>query len=43
LPVILVTGYGDHNVLKEFGESRIILQKPYTEGELSATINTVLK
>ena len=43
LPVILVTGYGDHNVLKEFGESRIILQKPYTEGELSATINMALK
>jgi DNA-binding LytR/AlgR family response regulator len=33
LPVILVTGYGDLAVLKEFGESRI-LQKPHTEGDL---------
>jgi CheY-like chemotaxis protein len=33
LPVILVTGYGDLDVLKEFGESRI-LQKPFTEGDL---------
>jgi CheY-like chemotaxis protein len=33
LPVILVTGYANHERLKDFGEARI-LQKPYTEDEL---------
>jgi CheY-like chemotaxis protein len=42
LPVILVTGYGDLDVLKEFGESRV-LQKPYTEGDLAEKINAALR
>jgi YesN/AraC family two-component response regulator len=33
LPVIIVTGYGNHQVLKDFGEAQI-LQKPYAEDEL---------
>jgi FixJ family two-component response regulator len=33
LPVILVTGYGGLDVLKEFDETRI-LQKPYREDDL---------
>jgi CheY-like chemotaxis protein len=41
LPVILVTGYCDHDLLKEFGDSRI-LQKPYTEGDLVDKIAAAL-
>jgi PAS domain S-box-containing protein len=33
LPVILVTGYGNHDIIPGFRETRI-LQKPYTEDEL---------
>jgi CheY-like chemotaxis protein len=33
LPVILVTSYNNREVLKDFGEARI-LQKPYTEDEM---------
>jgi FixJ family two-component response regulator len=33
LPVILVTGYGNRELLRDFGEAQI-LQKPYTEEEL---------
>ena len=42
LPIILVTGHGDLDVLKEFGKLRI-LQKPYTEGNLVDKITAVLK
>jgi CheY-like chemotaxis protein len=41
LPVILITGYGDLDALKEFGEARI-LQKPYTEAGLVDKITTAL-
>jgi FixJ family two-component response regulator len=33
LPVILVTGDGNHEILKESGEARM-LQKPHTDDEL---------
>jgi FixJ family two-component response regulator len=42
LPVILVTGYGDIEVSKKFGESRIF-QKPYTESDLANKITAALK
>lgn len=41
LPVIVVTGYGNRDELKDFGETRI-LQKPYTEGELMEEITEAL-
>jgi PAS domain S-box-containing protein len=41
LPVILVTGYGNRETLKDFGEARI-LQKPYTEAELMEKIARAL-
>jgi CheY-like chemotaxis protein len=42
LPVIIVTGHGDLENLKEFGQSRI-LQKPYSEHDLEAIIAAALK
>ena len=39
--VILVTGYGDHDVLNEFGEARI-LPKPYTEEDLVNRVGAAL-
>ena len=41
LPVIVATGYGNREELKDFGEARI-LQKPYTEGELMGKITEAL-
>ena len=41
LPVILVTGFGNSEALKDFGEARI-LQKPYAEDELLERIARVL-
>jgi DNA-binding NtrC family response regulator len=41
LPVVLVTGYGDHEGLKEYSDSQI-LQKPYTEGDLMEKIAAAL-
>ena len=41
LPVIIVTGHGNHELLKDFGEARI-LQKPYAEAELMEKIATAL-
>jgi DNA-binding NtrC family response regulator len=41
-PVILVTGHGDLNVLKGFGESQI-LQKPYTNAGLVDKITKALR
>jgi CheY-like chemotaxis protein len=41
LPVILITGYGNREELKDLGEARI-LQKPYTEGELMGKITEAL-
>jgi PAS domain S-box-containing protein len=41
LPVILITGYSDVDVLKEFNDLRIIL-KPFTEGDLVNTISAAL-
>ena len=41
LPVILVTGDGDREIIKEFGEMRI-LHKPYTEAELMEKIASVV-
>jgi CheY-like chemotaxis protein len=41
LPVILITGHGDLDVLREFDESRI-LQKPYTESDLVDKITAAL-
>jgi DNA-binding NtrC family response regulator len=42
LPVVIVTGHGDLENLKEFGQSRI-LQKPYSEHDLEAIIAATLK
>ena len=41
LPVILMTGYSDLDILKEFNDSRIIL-KPFTEEDLFNTIGAAL-
>jgi FixJ family two-component response regulator len=41
LPVILLTGYSDPDILKELRESRIIL-KPFTEEDLVNTISAAL-
>jgi len=41
LPVIVVTGYGNREELKDLGEARI-LQKPYIEGELMEKITEAL-
>ena len=41
LPVILVTGHGNREALKDFGEARI-LQKPYAEAELKEKIASAL-
>ncbi|WP_265441256.1 PAS domain-containing hybrid sensor histidine kinase/response regulator [Bradyrhizobium sp. SEMIA] len=42
LPVILMTGYSDLDLLKELKDSRIIL-KPFTEDDLVNTIDAALK
>ena len=42
LPVILITGYSDLDVLKEFNDLRIIL-KPFTEDDLVNAIGAALK
>jgi CheY-like chemotaxis protein len=42
LPVIIVTGHGDLEDLKEIGEWRI-LQKPYSEDDLDAMITAALQ
>jgi CheY-like chemotaxis protein len=42
LPVILMTGYGDDEILKEHGEMPV-LQKPFNEADLTAKIEAVLK
>jgi FixJ family two-component response regulator len=39
---ILVTGFGNGEVLKDLGGGRT-LEKPYTEGELVERIQTALK
>ena len=41
LPMIIVTGHGNHELLKDFGEARI-LQKPYSEAELMEKIASAL-
>jgi YesN/AraC family two-component response regulator len=41
LPGILVTGYGDLDIPKEFDKSRT-LQKPYTDGHLVGKIKAAL-
>jgi CheY-like chemotaxis protein len=41
LPVILVTGFGNREPLKDFGEAAI-LQKPYAEAELMEKIANAL-
>jgi FixJ family two-component response regulator len=41
LPIILITGYSDVDVLKEFNDLRIIL-KPFTEDDLINTISAAL-
>ncbi|MGY8676553.1 response regulator [Bradyrhizobium sp. UFLA05-153] len=41
LPVILVTGYGNREVIEGFGET-LILHKPYTEDELILRIKSAL-
>ena len=41
LPVILITGYSDVDILKEFNDLRIIL-KPFTEDDLVNTISAAL-
>ena len=41
LSVILITGYSDVDVLKEFNDLRIIV-KPFTEDDLVNTINAAL-
>ncbi len=41
LPVIIVTGYGDQEVLRDCGEA--ILQKPYAENELNKKIAAALR
>ena len=41
LPVILVTGYGNRDVIAGFSETRV-LQKPYTEDELILRIRSAL-
>ena len=41
LPVILITGYGYRENLKDFGEARL-LQKPYAEDELMGKIAKAL-
>lgn len=40
-PVVLVTGYGDLDSLKNFDDTRI-LQKPYREADLVERINAAL-
>jgi hypothetical protein len=42
LPVILMSGYRDLNVRKEFNDLRIIL-KPFTENDLLNAIGASLK
>jgi PAS domain S-box-containing protein len=41
MPVILVTGHGDLDAIREFGES-YVLQKPYTESDLADKITSAL-
>jgi CheY-like chemotaxis protein len=41
LPIIFVTGYGDLDVLRQFGDTPI-LEKPYAEGDLAAAIGAAL-
>jgi DNA-binding LytR/AlgR family response regulator len=40
LPVILITGYSDLGILKEFNDSRIVL-KPFTEDDLVPVVNPI--
>ena len=42
LPVVIVTGYGGREVLRDFGEGKI-LQKPYAENELLEKIASALR
>jgi PAS domain S-box-containing protein len=42
LPVILVTGYGNLDLIKEFGDSRI-LEKPFTRDDLVEAFTRALK
>jgi PAS domain S-box-containing protein len=42
LPVILITGYGEVDALKDFGETRV-LRKPYGEEELATKIASALQ
>ena len=42
LPVVIVTGYGGREVLRDFGEAKI-LQKPYAENELLEKIASALR
>jgi hypothetical protein len=39
--MIIVTGHGNHELLKDFGEARI-LQKPYADAELMEKIASAL-
>ena len=41
LPAIIVTGYGNREVLRDFGEA--ILQKPYGEREVVERIASALR
>jgi PAS domain S-box-containing protein len=41
LPVVLVTGYGEHKALKEFGEKRT-LRKPYSDSDLVEKLTLAL-
>ena len=41
LPVILITGYSDVDVLKGFNDLRVIV-KPFTEDDLVNTISAAL-
>jgi hypothetical protein len=41
LPLVLLAGYFDHNVLEKFDEVSI-LQKPYTEDDLIKSIRATL-
>ena len=41
LPVIIITGYGSNEILRDCGEA--ILQKPYAENELNKKIAAALR
>ena len=42
LPVLIVTGFGGREALRDFGEAKI-LQKPYAENELFEKIASALR